>query len=573
MATPSDFEQLLLEYINRARLDPQGEFDRFIVDADTGQAIESGITSAINYFNVDLDLYRQQLEGLEATAPLAWNSNLNQAATTHSQLMIAHDEQSHQLSGEAGLGTRISAAGYDHWNFLAENIFAYAQSPAYAHAGFFIDWGYGPGGMQNPAGHRVNIMRDNLTEVGIGVVAENNGSTDVGPYVVTQDFGNRWDYDAQFVGVVYDDDDNDVFYSMGEGRGGVSVTVTPASGSPGATATWSSGGYQLEGVSGANTVTFSGGGLAGSVSVDVGFHGENVKIDLVDGTRIETSVDAALGSGATGLTLLGEAEVGYGNAAANAIVGNAQDNTFLGFAGEDTLHGGAGDDLVYGNTGDDTVYGGAGSDYLHGGKHHDFVDGGDGHDMVLGGVGDDTIAGVAGNDSLWGNEDNDAIAAGDGDDYVHGGRDEDLLQGEAGNDTLRGGKGNDTLEGGDDDDLLDGAAGVDYLSGGSGNDRFYFDSISDSPSGAASRDVILGGFDNPGALSGDVIDVSGIAYFVFLGTSGFSGGGGAELRLADVSGDALVQGDVDGNGTSDFEVLIDNLTASSLSGGDFIGIA
>ena len=44
--------------------------------------------------------------------------------------------------------------------------------------------------MQSPAGHRNNIMNANLTEVGIGVVADNSASTDVGPYVVTQDFGS-----------------------------------------------------------------------------------------------------------------------------------------------------------------------------------------------------------------------------------------------------------------------------------------------------------------------------------------------------------------------------------------------
>ncbi|MGB5570170.1 MAG: hypothetical protein WBM81_12795 [Sedimenticolaceae bacterium] len=46
IATP--FEQLMLEYINRARMDPQGEFDRFILSSSPVQAVESNITQALN---------------------------------------------------------------------------------------------------------------------------------------------------------------------------------------------------------------------------------------------------------------------------------------------------------------------------------------------------------------------------------------------------------------------------------------------------------------------------------------------------------------------------------------------
>ena len=73
MSDPSAFEQLMLEYINRARMDPQGEFDRFIVSTSPVQAIEPGINSALNYFDVDLALYLLQLAGLQAAAPLAWS--------------------------------------------------------------------------------------------------------------------------------------------------------------------------------------------------------------------------------------------------------------------------------------------------------------------------------------------------------------------------------------------------------------------------------------------------------------------------------------------------------------------
>lgn len=466
MSDPSAFEQMMLEYLNRARLDPQGEFDRFIVSTDPVQAIDSKITSALKYFSVDLNVYRQQLEGLEPAAPLAWNSALNDAATAHSQLMIQQDTQSHVLPGESGLGTRIGAAGYDHWAYVAENIYAYTYSPAYGHAGFFIDWGNTPTGIQTPAGHRNSIMNPNLTEVGIGVVEDNNPGTAVGPYVVTQDFGTRWDYEAQFVGVVYDDDDVDVFYSMGEGRDGVTVVVSPEGGVGGATETQAAGGYQIEGLSGMNTVTFSGGGLSGAVSVDVMFGDENVKVDLVNGTRIESSADAELGGGAVDLTLLGQGSIdAIGNSSGNALLGNSSDNLLWGRAGNDRLDAGGGDDTLKGNTGNDTIAGGEGDDWAHAGKHDDLLDGGNGSDRMYGGSGSDTLVGGEGSDWLQGNADADVLYGGNGSDWIHGGM---------GNDAIHGGPGSDTLIGGE------------------GQDRFVYESPSDSTPGLYSRDVISG---------------------------------------------------------------------------------
>jgi Ca2+-binding RTX toxin-like protein len=609
MSNASAFEQLMLEYINRARMDPQGEFDRFIVSTDPVQAVESKITQALNYFGVDLDLYQQQLQGLTAVAPLAWNSALNNAATTHSQLMISQDSQSHQLPGEAGLGTRISAAGYQNWNFLAENIFAYTESPAHGHAGFFIDWGFGPGGMQSPAGHRVNIMRENLTEVGIGVVADNSGATQVGPYVMTQDFGNRWDYEAQFVGVAYNDNDADQFYSMGEGQGGITVTLTGSGVGSGSMATHGAGGYQIEGATGLNTLTFSGGGLPASVSVDVLFGSDNVKVDLIDGQHFAVSADATLGNGAVDLTLLGQASVdGVGNWLHNTILGNSGDNFLWGNGGDDTLDGGAGndsinggtgvdivyggngDDVAKGNQGDDVIHGGAGNDWIYGGKDRDFIDGNGDDDIVYGGLGNDTLHGGLGSDtmrggsdhdSLKGNTGNDSLVGGAGDDWMHGGQHNDWLDGGdgaddiiggKGSDVLFGGDGNDTLSGGSATDMLAGGLGLDILKGGDGNDVFDYDAISDSPAGAGNRDVIVGGFDNPGLLPGDHIDVSDIGLFAFLAGSAFSGGSQSELRLQSGPDQTIVQGDVDGDGLVDFEIVIEQISASSMGAEDFLGL-
>jgi Ca2+-binding RTX toxin-like protein len=465
IATP--FEQLMLEYVNRARMDPQGEFDRFILSSSPVQAIESNITQALGYFRVDLQVYQQQLAGLAAVAPLAWNSALGSAATAHSQLMIDQDTQSHQLTGEASLESRVSAAGYTNWSRLAENVYAYSESPAFGHAGFFIDWGNGPNGIQSPAGHRNNIMNANLTEVGISVIEDSSGSTSVGPYVTTQDFGARSDYQAQYLGVAYNDSDGNGFYSMGEGIGGLTVTLEPAAGGGALTATQVAGGYSIEAIPGLNTVTFSGTGLSTSVTAKVSIDTQNVKVDLVDGNRIESSADTTLSDGAVDLVLLGQFETaGTGNGMDNILTGSLGDNQLLGLSGHDTLYGGEGDDILKGNGGRDFLYGDSGNDTAFGGVGADTIFMDAGNDIAKGNKGNDFIDGGAGNDTLYGYKHSDNLYGAGGDDDLWGGK---------GNDNLSGGSGADTLAGGSGADVITGGIGDDILIGGLGDDTFAFE--------------------------------------------------------------------------------------------------
>ncbi|SDI70133.1 hypothetical protein [Alloyangia pacifica] len=98
--TPTAFEQQMLDYINRARLDPSGEFDALIADAASGTAVQANITSALRYFGVDLALFRDQLAAHDPVAPLAWNRALAAAAGAHSQVMIDTRTQGHQIGDE-----------------------------------------------------------------------------------------------------------------------------------------------------------------------------------------------------------------------------------------------------------------------------------------------------------------------------------------------------------------------------------------------------------------------------------------------------------------------------------------
>jgi hypothetical protein len=211
MPGPTDLEQLLLEYVNAARLNPLGDAAHYVNGYTPLTSPDPGVQSAINFFGVSGPAFFAQMSALTPTQPLAWNDAIAAASRAHSQAMINADSQSHQLPGEPGFGDRVTNAGYN-FSSLGENIFAFAQSMLYGHAGFMIDWGAGSDGMQTPAGHRLNIMNSTFREIGIGVVADANPATAVGPYVITEDLGRALNGPSVLLlGVAYNDTDNNNF--------------------------------------------------------------------------------------------------------------------------------------------------------------------------------------------------------------------------------------------------------------------------------------------------------------------------------------------------------------------------
>jgi hypothetical protein len=270
-------EQYLLELTNRLRRDPAGELQRLL------EADDPHVSQALEFFQVDRQLLQEQWSTLAPAAPLAFHDVLMQTARDHNELMLLHDEQAHQLPGEAWVTDRVMAAGYDG-TYVGENVYAFALDAYYAHAGFAIDWGFGPGGLQDPPWHRLNLINPNFRDIGISVLAvpaNHDGST--GPLLITQDFGHRTPVGpAQLLGVVYHDLDRDGFYSVGEGLGGVSVTISGPAGTF-TTTTRSAGGYQLALPPDAYQVTFSGGDLASPRTSTVTIGTDNVQIDLQAG--------------------------------------------------------------------------------------------------------------------------------------------------------------------------------------------------------------------------------------------------------------------------------------------------
>lgn len=447
MPAPSAFEQEMLELLNRARMNPAGEYNA-LIRGDGG--VTSDITAALRYFGVDLASYRAQISNLTAVAPLAWNTALATAARDHTELMIAQDAQSHQLRGELGMVERLIEAGYTGLRSAGENIYAYTKDPVYGHAGFFIDWGFDDedyrngtllsdfrsrgDGIQDPAGHRVNIMSATYTEVGISAIAEHNSSTSVGPWIVTQDFGGRSGYVQQLVGVVIDDRDGDRFYDRGEGMGNVAVTAT-GNGQSFRTTTWSSGGYQMELPPGTYTVTFAGGGLDGRITRTVTIGTQNVKLDAVAADATSTTT--------TNPTISAPAS---------------------GLEGDNVLRAGPTGDRLVARGGNDTLIGGAGDDWLMPGRGNDSIDGAGGRDTIS--YSDvaarlflNLEAGIAriggGNDSIRRVEDVVGTAYAD---QIQGDGRANLLRGLGGNDIFLGSGGADAIEGGPGRDTVSYAA-------------------------------------------------------------------------------------------------------------------
>lgn len=279
---PTPLEQAFFESVNRMRIDPQGELEILFSSLDPLRARENETQGAIQFFNVDSTILQQQWATLTPVSPVAWNEKLIASARTHTELMLQFDMQAHDLPGEPGLAQRIRNAGYDFAR-ASENIYAFAENHIHGHAGFVVDWGEGPGGIQDPAGHRNNYMDARVSELGISVIEEFNPATSVGPILITQHFGQpkaSQSGNPFVLGVVWRDGNFNEIYDPGEGIGGVNIRVTGPAGTF-ETVTMSAGGYQVRVPNGTYEVIASGTGIPSTYTVgNVVVTGENRKADF-----------------------------------------------------------------------------------------------------------------------------------------------------------------------------------------------------------------------------------------------------------------------------------------------------
>jgi Ca2+-binding RTX toxin-like protein len=447
MAIPTAQEQLILELINRARLDPLAEAARLGIDLNQG--LPAGTIAAA----------QKQV--------LAFNPKLNDAADAHSSWMLAEDTFDHTGSGGSDPGQRMADAHYvfsGDWTW-GENIawtgttgtVNETASAAQLHDNLF-----------RSAGHRTNILENDFKEIGIGAVVGQftRLGTTYNALMATENFA-RSGSDNFISGAIFADGNANAFYDVGEGQGGVSVEFRQGATLVGTAASWAAGGYALAtAATGSLKATFTGGAVAAPAHAVFAAGVDNIKLDLINGNTVQSTVSTTISGGALNLTLLGLANInGAGSSAANTLTGNKGANILSGAAGNDRLFGGDGNDRLAGGAGADALNGGAGidtADYrAEAGVALNLATGVHG-----GAAAGDTFALV---EYFFGSN----LAA----DSFAGGAAGERFYGGAGADTMAGGGGNDALFGGAGTDLIDGGTGNDTLSGGTEADTFSFEAL------------------------------------------------------------------------------------------------
>jgi uncharacterized protein YkwD len=249
---PTAVEQLMLEQLNDARANP-----------------------AAYGASIGLDL-----SGVAPSQPLAWDPRLIQAALGHSQDMNDRNYFSHVTPDGIDPGARIAAAGFAASSY-GESIAAGYATPDAALSALIID-----NGVSN-LGHRRHLLaidavfRDQ-NAVGIGIV-QNGSGTYQDYYTIDTALGA--DTRPFLTGVVYTDANHNGKYDIGEGLGGVTVTVQGA----GSVTTFDTGGYSLQVNPGTYTVTFSGGGLGAPVTQTVSIGAGNYRLNVTPGGTSQAS--------------------------------------------------------------------------------------------------------------------------------------------------------------------------------------------------------------------------------------------------------------------------------------------
>ena len=261
---PSPEETLILELINRFRADPKAEAAR-IAPAGAATATYSGK-------GVDWKMFVDEMSQLKAAPPLVFNLDLLDAARKHSHYMILNelthveDPVKPGFYG-VGFGERCTKSGYKGFAG-GENAFRDPSNIKHSHSGFVVDNGVGPGGMQPSRGHRSNMINAGYKEVGGAAVPHGKS------FSVVHDFGNRKVRMAG--GVIYIDKNNDNFYDVGEGLGGVTIKSSDGA----STQTWKSGAFELDlKGDGPVTITAEYSGQSFSKTFEAGK--DNIKFDWI----------------------------------------------------------------------------------------------------------------------------------------------------------------------------------------------------------------------------------------------------------------------------------------------------
>ncbi len=232
---PSDYETQMLDLINRFRAHPGREIDRVLLGVEAGV---SGMGQRL-----DVEACHDAVWAMPRVAPLVFNLQLIEASRWHAQYMIlnrltGHFEQEGMpgFSGETPY-KRMKRAGYEGLR-VSENAFRNAVSVWNSHRGFIIDWGDGPGGMQDPPGHRLALGNPLLREAGCAFIEFDDGKHGS----TVHNFGNNKKIKRLLGGIVYYDKNRNDQFDPGEGIEDVALAI----GTQAAGESWRSGAFRVE---------------------------------------------------------------------------------------------------------------------------------------------------------------------------------------------------------------------------------------------------------------------------------------------------------------------------------------
>ncbi len=275
--------------------------------------------------------------------------------------------------------------------------------------------------------------------------------------------------------------------------------------------------------------------------------------DATSETLTQTAVDTTATSGTTGETIIG-------TSVNDVITGSAGDDRLFGLDGSNTLIGGDGNDSLYGGPDTNTLIGGAGDDtyYVSSTATTIVENPGEGDDAVISTVSFTLPDNV---EQLQVSGEGLTATGNDQGDRIYGdGTFGTTLIGGTGDDYMVGGSGNDTLEGG---------GGRDIMYGQDGADTFVFKATGDAPldDNPFARTAI-GDF----SVGQDKIDLSAITTadnqpLSFIGETAFTNQAG-EVHQVVSDGNSVIEGDVDGDGTADFQIELYG-TTQALQASDF----
>jgi len=253
----SAHDQLMLELVNRARMAPLAEAERYGIDLNEG--FDEGTISS------------------EPIQPLAPNQILTDAARAHSADMLAREFFAHENPDGLGPADRAKALGYT--GTAGENLAWYGTDGGLSrdaevynrHEALFLS-----------KEHRKNMLVAGYRELGVGIDYGFLRFERRNSVVVTENFGNPGG-NYFITGIAYDDlVEKDSFYTLGEGLGSITITaVRNFDGATFTTLTGNAGGYGMQVPSGVYTVTATGTPIDDEIKIEeVAVLNSNQKVDF-----------------------------------------------------------------------------------------------------------------------------------------------------------------------------------------------------------------------------------------------------------------------------------------------------